>query len=365
MTVPVRPLALVASLGLLAVSSACRKAPAEEPPSPLKVTTAAVSRADLPDVLSLRGRLVPPVEEDATLAPQVSGRLVRLAVREGDAVRRGALLAEVDRAPLEEADATAAAALTKARKDEEVRARAYELTERLFGRGIASAEERDADRASLEAARAARVEAEGRAAQARRQRSWMELRAPFDGVVATVLRHPGEAVDGTPATPVVRLLGTSATEVSADAGAAELARVRTGDEAAASLPGGGAPLDGRVTRVSRSVDPASGLGEVRARLAVRNGAPLLSTVGLSVVLSVRRGALVVPSAALRRSEDGREEVVLVVKGAAEVRPVKAGLASSGLVEILEGLTGGETVVVESPLGLEAGQPLAEKAGADR
>ena len=119
------------------------------------------------------------------------------------------------------------------------------------------------------------------------------------------------------------------------------------------------------TRVSRSVDPASGVGEVRARLAARSDAPLLTTVGLSVVLSVRRGALVVPSASLRRSEEGREEVVLVVKGVAEVRPVKAGVASSGLVEIVEGLAGGETVVVESPLGLVAGQPLAAKAGAGR
>ncbi len=358
MLVRIPALAVATALGAILLTSGCRKAPAEDPPDPVPVLVATVSRADIPDILSLRGRLVPPVEEDATLAPQVAGRLVRLVVREGDAVPRGALLAEVDRAPLEEADATAAAALAKARQDEAVRSRALSLTEHLLERGIVSSEERDGDRAALETARAARVEAEGRLAQTTRQRSWTGLRAPFDGVVAQVLRHPGEAVDGTPATPVLRLLGTSATEVSADADATDLSRVKSGDEVAVTLPGVEASAPGRVTRVARSVDPATGVGEIRARLSARASVPLLSQVSISVVLAVHRAALVVPSGALRRSEQGREEVVLVSKGAAQVRPVKTALHSTNLVEVVDGLSGGETVVVDSPLGLEDGVPLA-------
>jgi len=362
MLVRIPTLAFAASLGALLFAPGCRKTSAEDPPDPIQVSVATVSRADVPDLLDLRGRLVPPIEEDATLAPQVAGRLVRLDVRQGDAVRRGALLAEVDGAPLEEAEATAAAALAKARGDEAVRARALSLTERLLEKGIASSEERDGDRASFEAARAARVEAEGRAAQARRQRGWAILRAPFDGVVAQVLRHPGEAVDGTPATPVLRLLGTSVTEVSADADAADLSRVAVGDEVTTTLSSDGAPAPGRVTRVARSVDPATGVGEVRSRLASRSPAPLLSPVSIAVVLAVHRGALVVPSGALRRAESGHEEVVLVSKGVAQVRPVKTGLRPTGLVEVVDGLSGGETVVVDSPLGLEDGVPLAVPKG---
>ena len=361
MFVRIPTLAFATSFVALLVTSGCRKAPAEDPPAPVQVSVTTVSRIDIPDLLDLRGRLVPPVEEDATLAPQVPGRLVRLVVREGDAVRRGALLAEVDRAPLEEADATAAAALAKARGDEAVRARALALTEHLLERGIASSEERDGDRAALEAARAARIEAEGRAAGATRQKGWAGLIAPFDGVVAQVLRHPGEAVDGTPATPVLRLLGTSATEVSADADAADLSRVKVGDEVTVTPPGAGAPVRGQVTRVARSVDPATGVGELRARLSSRTPSPLLSQVAISVVLAIRRDALAVPSGALRRSAEGREEVVLVSKGVAQIRPVKTGLRSTTLVEIVEGLSGGETVVVDSPLGLEDGLPLVVPA----
>ena len=245
MSVRAPSLAFALCLGAVFAASGCRRAPAEEPPAPIAVSVATVSRTDVPELLSIRGRLVPPVDEDATLAPQVAGRLVHLAVRAGDDVRRGALLAEVDRAPLEEADATAAAALAKARQDEAVRTRTLALTERLLERGIASSEERDGDRAALEAARAARVEAEGRAAQAARQRGWAGLRAPFDGVVAQVLRHPGEAVDGTrgdAGPPAPRDLGhggLGATRTSTD-----LSRVKVGDEVAVTLPGWRTPVSG-------------------------------------------------------------------------------------------------------------------------
>lgn len=345
----------------LPFAGACGRAASEEPPAPVTVTVSTVGRADVADLLSVRGRLVSPVDEDATLAPQVAGRIVGLPVREGDVVRRGALVAEVDRRPLEEEAAAARAVLAKAREDETLRERASKLTESLLLKGIASAEERDADRASLEAARAVRVEAQGRLARAERELGWAELHAPFDGVVAKVLRHPGEIVDGTASTPVVRLLGTSSAEVAADATADALARIAPGEAARVSLPGTAAPVDGRVVRVARSVDPATGVGEIRIRLASRPAAPLLSTVEVALLVDVHRSVVAVPQGALRRSPDGSEEVVVAEKGAARVVPVAIGLRSPELAEIRSGLSGGEQVVVDTPLGLESGQPLAIRA----
>ena len=349
----------------LSWATACGKAPAEEAPPSVAVTVSVVGRADVSEILTLRGRLVPSAEEDATLAPQAAGRLVRVAVREGDAVARGALLAEVERAPLEEAAATAVASLVRARGDEAVKERAAALTESLLQKGIASAEERDNDRAASQAARAARVEAEGRQTQATRQLDWTSLRAPFDGVVAQVLRHPGEVVDGTGATPVLRLLGTSVQEVSASATADDLARVRVGGEASVTLPGSAAPVVGRVLRVARAVDPASGVGEIRLRLAEKSVAPLLSAVPVAVVVAVHRGVVVVPPASIRKSQAGTEEVVVVEKGAAKARPVRTALRSADRVEIVEGLSGGETVIVDSPLGLGDGQPLTVRTAPGR
>lgn len=356
-------LRVLAAGTLASLALGCHKAPPEAGPPPVAVTAAGVGRADVAETLTLRGRLVSSPEEDVTLAPQVPGRLVELAVRAGDRVEKGALLARVDVKPLEDAERTAAAAAVKAREDEGVKKRAAALTESLFGKGISSAEERDNDRAAFESAHAARVDAEVRLAQASRQLGWAELRAPFPGVAAQVLRHAGEVVDGTAATPVLRLLGTSVQEVSADATPADLARVAVGNDATVSVPGGSRALPGRVVRVARAVDPASGVGEVRARLTEKSPAPLLSSTTMTILLAVHRGVVAVSTLAIRRSDAGTDEVVVVEKGAAKVRPIRTGLRSSGLTEVLEGLSVGETVVVDSPLGLSDGTPLTVRPAA--
>lgn len=351
------------ALVLGALAASCAQGPPSDLPEAVSVSVSPVTRADVAEELILSGRLVPRPEEDLTLAPQVAGRVVRLHVREGDLVPAGAVVATVDRGPFDEAERAATAALAKAREEEDVRARAAALTATLLARGIASAEERDNDRAALEAARAGRAEAEARLAQARRSQGWAELRAPFTAVVAQLFRHGGETVDGTPATPIARLLGVSAQEVSADASAADLDRVRIGDRAVARISASEAP--GRIVRASRSVDPSSGVGEVRVRLERPLPVPLLAPVKVVVTLAVHPGVLTVPVAAVRRSEAGQEEVVVVEKNVAKARAVKTGLRSGGRVEIATGLDGSETVVVDSPLGLTDGMLLAPRGAANR
>lgn len=354
----------LAILGVGLLVAGCRQAPPSEPAEAITVTTSPVGRGDVTAHITLRGRLVPRSEEDITLAAQVPGRLVRVDAREGDLVPAGAVLAVVDHGPLDEAERTAVAALAKAREEEAVKGRAAELTARLVGRGIASREEQANDEATAGAARASRVEADARLAQAQRSRSWADVRVPFNAVVAQLLRRTGETVDGTPATPIARLLGTSTQEVSADATAADLTRVHVGD-AAVLRDAAGEEIAGHVLRVSRSVDAVTAVGEVRVRLAGRAPVPLLTPVTVVVSVAVHRGALTVPAVALRRSEAGLDEVVVVEKGAAKVRPVTLGIRAGDSVEVAAGLDGREVIVVDSPLGLVDGVALTLRLAAKR
>ncbi len=354
----------LAVLGVGLLVAGCRHAPPSDPAEAIAVTTSPVGRGDVTAHVTLRGRLVPRSEEDVTLAAQVPGRLVRVDAREGDLVPAGAVLAIVDHGPLDETERTAVAALAKAREEEAVKARAAELTARLVARGIASREEQANDEAALEASRASRVEADVRLAQARRSRSWAEVRVPFTAVVAQLLRRAGETVDGTPTTPIARLLGTSTQEVSADATAADLARVHIGDAAVLHI-GTGQEVTGHVLRVSRAVDAVTGVGEVRVRLDGRAPIPLLAPVTVVVNVAVHRGALTVPLVALRRSEAGLDELVVVEKGAAKVRAVKVGLQEGDRAEVLGGLDGTETIVVDSPLGLVDGVALTLRRAVER
>jgi multidrug efflux system membrane fusion protein len=341
----------------VALAVACAKKE-EEAPVAAQVVVQKAGVGSVENTLELSGRLVPPPNEDATLAPQIAGRLLTVNVREGERVKQGDLLATVDPAPFAEAERAADAALTKSRAEAGVKERAASLTAKLFEKGIASAEERDNDRAAAEAARAAVVDAEAHAGEARRRREWTRLAAPFGGVVAQVTRHAGETIDGTPGTPVLRLLGTTAAEASADAAAPDLARLKAGDTV--SVVSGTVVAPASVVRVPAAVDPATGLGEVRARLSGAAPAPLLSTVTLRIVLARKDGVVVVPPRAVRRAEDGTDEVVKIVNGAAHPAKVTLGLKSANAVEVTSGVAAGELVVVDSPLGLTSGQKVATK-----
>src|SRR5438552_13178469 len=92
----------------------CKKEEKEEP-AKAGVTAVRAAPGTVAETLELSGRLVPPPSEDATLAPQVAGRLLSVSVRAGDRVKAGDLLATLDPTPLTEAEHAAEAAAAKAR----------------------------------------------------------------------------------------------------------------------------------------------------------------------------------------------------------------------------------------------------------
>jgi len=367
----------------LALAS-CSTPPAEETAVP-EVRAVRVARGTLIESIALPARLQPPSDLDQTLAPQVTGRLVRVAVRQGDIVERGQLLAEVEQADLAGTARAAAAEVEHARREAEAKQRAAELTARLAERGIAAREERDTDTSAAAAATAAQAEAETRLAEAQRNLGRAHLVAPFRGVVVSLMRHAGEAVDGTPATAVLRLAGLERTEAVASSTGDVLARLAAGmrgwfstapgTRAKAAGPadspkpsgaaesedaerGTGAPrVAVHLVRIARALDPASGLGEIAAEVDTAATVQLFSQGELTLVLGEHPNVVLIPLAAVRRGEDGRDEVVELAEGKAAVHSVRLGARDGGSVEVVEGLAGGETIAAEGGLGIEDGAPV--------
>jgi multidrug efflux system membrane fusion protein len=340
----------------------CGRRAVKAPERPTLVRTARVSTGTITDWVRLYGRIVPPPDRDATLAPQVAGVLVAVPVREGQAVESGAVLARVEPGPLDDAVRAAEAAERRAAAETEFRKSAAARTAALVDKGVASRQDAEQDAAAAVSAEAALAEASSALATARRRRGWAELRAPFGGVIVRVHRRPGDSVDGTPATPVVQVAAAAGTQVAAEATAAALTRLGPDEPAEVEATGvPGSVLRARVIRVARAVEAASGSGEVR--LAFDGPAPDLP-LGMGVAVRIaaarREGALVVPARALRRGGEGATEAVVVERGKAAVRTVVTGLSDGERVEILQGLSAGESVVVDDPVGLASGMPLEER-----
>ena len=111
--------------------------------------------------------------------------------------------------------------------------------------------------------------------------------------------------------------------------------------------------------MARSVDPATGAGEVRLDFADPEVRLVLGTsVSIRVAVREKSDALTVPAAALRHGPDGAAQVVVVEGTTARVRNVAIGIADHERVEILSGLKAGEQVVVDDPVGLTDGAAVS-------
>src|SRR5256712_1653064 len=220
------PVAIVLPIGLLGFALACARAEDAPADHAVAVRTARVETGTITEWIRLYGRIAPPPDRDATLAPLVAGLLLAVPVREGQSVRVGEVLARVEGAPLDDGLRAAEAAERRAEAEAAFRRSAATRTRTLVDKGVASRQDAEADEAAAVSADAALAEATSALATARRRRDWADLRAPFDGVVVRVFRRPGEAVDGTPATPVIQVAATTGAPVAAEATAEKLATTR-------------------------------------------------------------------------------------------------------------------------------------------
>ncbi len=320
-------LALLAGCGAGAAD-----APASAPP-PAPVEVAAVRDGGLSADWTVPGDVR--ALERADLAAGAEGSVTTVAVREGDRVDAGTVVAEIDPAMVlaEHASASASLQAATARRD---RARSNLERIRAVKGGVLAVDEIDAAEAELAVreAEVAQAEAAVRLAAARRARH--QLVAPFTGTVAARSVDVGDWV--SPGAPMLQLVRVDGVEVVVDA-PADLARaVAPGD--AVQLPGS----SGHVAGVVPALDLAT--RTARVRVVPDDVAAFVPGSTVDVTFAVQRsGGLVVPRDAVVESAD-ELRVFRVVEGHAQ--PVRVQLLASAAEELLveaDGLSVNDLLVV--------------------
>jgi HlyD family secretion protein len=344
-------------------------------PQPVKVSVAEIARGTvLSTVSNTRAGTVDACRR-AGLAPGAGGQLAKLPVREGDAVVSGQVLVELWNEDLQaqlllsRRDAVAAAG----RADEacvraDVALREAERLESLRERGLSSEEEIDrADgnaRALAAACKAARDGAKVSDAQVKVTQAQLErtiLRAPFDGVIAKINGELGEYVTPSPVgvqtLPTVDLIDDSCLYISAPIDEVDAPAVRAGQPATVTMDAfPGRRFAGVVRRVAPYVldqEKQARTVEIEAEIRDRGDANLLPgySADVEVLLSSREDVLRVPTQALI---EGSRALVLA-DGVLEEREITRGSSNWEYVEVLDGLSQGELVVLSVDReGVEAG-----------
>lgn len=357
---PVRTLFLLGGLATLLV--ACGGEEAAEGAAEARaipVTTTAARTGDVTTTLNSVGRFVS--EQAPRLAAEVAARVEEVLVEEGDAIVRGQPLVRLDATAFELARQESGAAIRSLEVNIGNGERRVKRYRDLKSTNALSQERLDDAESALAADRAALAAAQARLAIVEDRLAKTELVSPIDGVVER--RHVSVGDYVQPGTPMVSVTDTVALRAELPFPETVAGRLAVGQAVILESPvAPGARQEARID----SIRPA--VGELnRALVAIarirnpghwRPGANAYA----QVVVDQRPGAVLVPYVSVVARPAG--DVVYVVDGEhARQRAVEVGERQDGVVEIVAGLTGGETVVVDGARYLGDGAPIEDRGAA--
>jgi membrane fusion protein (multidrug efflux system) len=281
--------------------------------------------------------------EAVEVMSKVSNLVTAIRFREGEEVRRGAVLVELDSVEARAELAAARASLSEAQSQ-------YQRSQELFATQALSQSQLDQLASALSSSQARVTTAASRLADT-------VIRAPFDG--RTGLRRVSVGTLVSPGTVITTLDDTRIIKLDFSIPEAYLAvLVENLPLAARSVAYPDREFTGRVASIDSRVDPTSRSIAVRAQLPNPDGL-LKPGMFLTVRLSEKRSpALVIAEQALV-PEEGRQFVFVVSNGRAEKRQITIGRRKPGLVEVTSGLNAGEVVIVEGTQKVRDGAPVRD------
>jgi len=411
-----RNLVLVAAVGLVALTllllivwrwrSSATEAETEVTPT-VSVKVVKAERGAIAAQVSAVGAIWP--REKADVGAKISAQIKRMALLKNKIVRAGEVIAVLESRDLQAQRAEAVAALNEARASErsivtgtipktdaedrkallDARAKVnnsratYERRRLLFEKGGISKKELEASQLELTQAEdelrlqeqtislrarslnpndhalaAARTaQAQQRVATLDAQLSYATIRSPITGIVTDQFQYEGEFASA--GGKLVTIADTSTVIVKAPFSDTAVAQLKTGD-AATVLPTdtSAEEMHGQITLLSSSSDPINRTVEVWVTLG--NGAGMLRANGaaqVTVFANSKSDAVVVPASAVTLEASNAAEGTIMVIDALNVAheiKVTVGIRTAEKIEIVEGLQGGETVVIEGNYSLPDG-----------
>ena len=364
------PQSCVWLLVAIAASAGCGRQQAAGPPviPAVPVVVAQVEQKTVPVEIRAIGN----VEALSTVAlkAQVTGQVTAIHFREGQDVRKGDLLFEIDRRPFEVALAQAQADLARDKARAENSRLQAERYSKLYQEGVASKEQYDAQRADADALAAAVQADQAAIDQAKLNLEYCSIRSPVDGRTGSLMLHVGNLTKANDVPILVTINQITPIYVNFAVPEQVLAEVKARMAAGrlsvrALVPDEPAATEGgALSFVDNAVDAAT--GTIKMKATFPNPRRRLwpgQFVNVVLTLSAQPNAIVVPAQAVNTGQSGSYVFVVRSDGKAEMRRVTPGRTVGNETVIAEGLKPGETVVTDGQLRLVDGSRVNIKNAA--
>lgn len=313
---------------------------------PIKVETAAVELRIISDEIQALGTAR--ANESIEIQPRIVSRLERVAFEEGQLVKQGDLLVE-----LENSEIVAGLALAKATLSESQsiysRSKSLETTQAISASNLDQLlAQVQVNEALVEAARARLANT--------------VILAPFSGRVGLRRVSPGSLVNTQ--TIITTLDDTDRIKLDFSVPETFLTAIRTGMAISAeSIVYSGRTFDGEVVSIDTRIDPVS--RAIRVRAMIPNADSALKP-GMFLTIALRRDqgeVLVAPEQAV--VPEGTHQYVFVAReGVVEKREITIGRRIPGYVVVIAGLSQGERVVTEGSAKVRQGSTIEDLGNAD-
>jgi multidrug efflux system membrane fusion protein len=337
-------------------------------PPAVPVTTATVVQKPMPIEILVIGSVEP--HSSVSIRSQTTGQLMKVNFREGDIVKAGQVLFELDRRPLEAALGQAQANLSRdlaQAANAEVQATRFQ---QLVDRGIAPREQGDTARTSV-AALNATVEADRAAVEnAKIQLQYATITAPISGRTGALMVHQGNLVRANDQAPLVVINEVAPISVAFTIPEARLADLRRymsrGSLTVTATPqGSDTAASGRITFIDNAVDQNTGTIRIKGTFPNSDGRLWPGQfVNVVVTLSTDPTAMVVPSVAVQAGQEGTYVFAVKPDQSVEMRRVTVARTRGAESVIASGVRPGETVVTDGHLRLEPGGRITAKQPVD-
>jgi len=322
--------------------------------APAPVVVSSVEQRDIPLQISGIGNVE--AYQTVQIRSQVNGQIEKIFFKEGDDVRKGQKLFELDKRPFQ-AELEKSMAQTKHDEAQAENSRiqqeryngleqagivSHEQAGQLTAQAKADASGVDADKASADAARV--------------QLQYTDIYAPIDARAGALMINLGNLVKANDTPFLVQLNQITPIYVTFFVPESNLARVRdrfaAGQLKVLAYPKGqpDSPAEGRLTFIDNGVDTTTGMFKLKATFDNKDRKLWPGQfVDVALELSTQKNAIIVPTRAIQTGQKGEYVYVVDANSTAEMRPIKTQGTYKNMTVIADGLNAGEKVIVNGQL----------------
>ena len=359
---------LVVLIGWHWVAAHLGRAAKPKAPAAIAVDVTPVEQRDMPVYLEGLGTVQAFYTD--TMTARVDGQIEKVAFKEGQDVKKGALLVQIDPRPYQ---AALGVAIATRDKDKALLANAHRDMDRyalLAPEDLASKQTVDTQR-SLIAQLAAQVKGDEAAVDnARTQLDYTSIRSPIDGRTGIRLVDPGNNVHATDTTGIVVVTQLEPISVIFSLPEEQFTQLNN------ALQRGAVPVtalsrddteeldQGSIALIDNQIDQTTGTIRIKATFPNKHRRLWPGEfVNMRALVETRRQALVIPASALQRGPDGVFTYVVQPNSTISMVPLTVGEQRGELVMVDKGLTAGEKVVSSNQYRLQPGSLIRANTSA--